>query len=153
MQPFFYSSFGNRGKRKIGFFHFIAKNFHKKKIPRNTMHLILEKSEGNPFFIEQTIYYLQERNIINEKLEVTQKEIEIPADINSLIVSRIDKLKPELKRVTKIASVLGKKFTNKVLSLMINESEIDKYILNGVEENLWYSLSQMDNMFKKRFYT
>jgi predicted ATPase/class 3 adenylate cyclase len=122
-----------------------------KKVPPNTMRLILEKSEGNPFFIEQTIYYLQERNIINEKLEVTQKEIEIPADINSLIVSRIDKLKPELKRVTKIASVLGKKFTNKVLSLMINESEIDKYILNGVEENLWYSLSQMDNMFKNAF--
>jgi predicted ATPase/class 3 adenylate cyclase len=121
------------------------------KVPENTAQLILEKSEGNPFFIEQTIYYLRESKLLNEKLEVTQQVIDIPADINSLIVSRIDKLKPDLKRITKIASVLGKKFTNKVISLMIKESQIDKYILDGVEENLWYSLSQMDNMFKNGF--
>ncbi|MCD4817705.1 MAG: tetratricopeptide repeat protein [Candidatus Cloacimonetes bacterium] len=58
---------------------------------------------------------------------------------------------PELKRVTKIASVLGKKFTNKVLGEIINEEEIEKYILNGVEENLWYSLSKVDNIFKNAF--
>ncbi|MCD4817704.1 MAG: hypothetical protein K8S23_03310 [Candidatus Cloacimonetes bacterium] len=61
------------------------------KIHRKTYDMIWEKSEGNPFFIEQIILYIKDNKLINEKFELIKSDFEIPADINSLIVSRIKK--------------------------------------------------------------
>jgi predicted ATPase len=62
------------------------------EIPDITFNMVWEKSQGNPFFIEQIILYLKEKNILADDLSITGKDFEIPANINSIIIARIDKL-------------------------------------------------------------
>lgn len=121
------------------------------EIPDITFNMIWEKSQGNPFFIEQIIFYLKEKNILADDLSITGKDFEIPANINSIIVARIDKLNPELKDFTKTASVLGNNFTKKILSSMLKNVEIDKYIKDGEKENIWFSENKINHVFKNVF--
>jgi len=121
------------------------------EIPDITFNMVWEKSQGNPFFIEQIILYLKEKKILAEDLSITEKDFEIPANINSIIVARIDKLNPELKDFTKTASVLGNNFTKKILSSMLKNVEIDKYIKDGEKENIWFSENKFNHVFKNVF--
>jgi len=122
-----------------------------KEIPEKTFKLIWEKSEGNPFYVEQIIFYLKEEGIINDKLQITKRKIKIPANINSVIIARVDKLNPELKNITKKASVLGNQFTDNVLKSMTDDNRIDSYILDGEKQNIWYSLSKANKAFQNAF--
>ncbi len=121
------------------------------EIPDITFNMVWEKSQGNPFFIEQIILYLKEKNILADDLSIIKKDFEIPANINSIIVARIDKLNPELKDFTKTASVLGNNFTKKILSSMLENVEIDKYIKDGEKENIWFSENKINHVFKNVF--
>ncbi len=121
------------------------------EIPDITFNMVWEKSQGNPFFIEQIILYLKEKNILADDLSLIKKDFEIPANINSIIVARIDKLNPELKDFTKTASVLGNNFTKKILSSMLKNVEIDKYIKDGEKENIWFSENKINHVFKNVF--
>ncbi|MCD4818106.1 MAG: tetratricopeptide repeat protein [Candidatus Cloacimonetes bacterium] len=110
--------------------------------------LIWQKSEGNPFYIEQIVLYLQENELIDEKLILTKKEIEIPQTINSIIVARIDRLTTELKELVQTASVLGREFAINILSAMLNRKEINKELIEGEKENIWNALTQINYIFK-----
>ncbi|MCD4796988.1 MAG: tetratricopeptide repeat protein, partial [Candidatus Cloacimonetes bacterium] len=121
------------------------------EIPDITLNIVWEKSQGNPFFIEQIILFLKEKNILADDLSIIGKDFEIPANINSIIVARIDKLNPELKDFTKTASVLGNNFTKKILSSMLKNAEIDKYIKDGEKENIWFSENKNNHVFKNVF--
>jgi len=122
-----------------------------KEIPEKTFKLIWEKSEGNPFYVEQIIFYLKEENIINNKLQITKRNIKIPTNINSVIIARIDKLNPDLKNITKKASVLGNQFTDNVLKTMTDDKHIDSFIQDGEKQNIWYSLSKANRAFQNAF--
>ncbi len=123
----------------------------KRKVPEETFDFIWKKSTGNPFYIEQIILYLKKGNLLDDKFNLINLKFEIPANINSLISARIDKLDPNLKEITKMASVLGKHFTVRVLSSMLKDKRIDQYIHDGEKENLWYSLSKLNYIFQNDF--
>ncbi len=123
----------------------------KKEIPEKTFKLIWEKSEGNPFYVEQIIAYLKEEKIIDDKLQITKRSIKIPTNINSVIIARVDKLNPELKNITKKASVLGNQFTDNVLKSMTGDSRIDAFIQDGEKQNIWYSLSKANRAFQNAY--
>ncbi|MBN2396715.1 MAG: tetratricopeptide repeat protein [Candidatus Atribacteria bacterium] len=111
-------------------------------------HLIWQKSEGNPFYIEQIILYLHENHFINDKLDITHAEIEIPKTINSIIIARIDRLTMNLKEIVQTASVIGREFTINVLSAMLNKKEITFQITEGEKENIWNKVTELQYIFK-----
>lgn len=121
------------------------------KLPSETFKLIWEKSQGNPFYIEQLIYFLREQNIFDEKLRLKKINFSIPENISSVIISRIDKLNPDLKEVTKAASVLGQRFLEKILKNMISQKKVENYIHDAEKENIWYSISDSDRVFQSSF--
>jgi predicted ATPase len=64
--------------------------------------LIIEKSEGNPLFIEEIVRALFENGTIvreGEQVRVTRPhaEISIPATVEGIVAARIDRLSPEEK--------------------------------------------------------
>jgi len=118
------------------------------KVSEKLFNLIWQKSEGNPFYIEQIILHLQETGFIDEKLDLTIKDIEIPKTINSIIVARIDRLTTELKELVQTASVLGREFAVNILSAMLNRKEIHKELTEGERENIWNALTQINYIFK-----
>ena len=91
------------------------------QLPRPVAGLILARAEGNPFFLEELTRGLVDEGALarqNGKMVATRalESIEIPATIQELIAARLDRLRPDGKRVAQVASVLGRQFSRDVLA-------------------------------------
>ncbi len=84
---------------------------------------LVTRSDGNPFYLEELLHYLQDRGL-DPSREEDLPESDLPTSLHSLILSRIDRLL-ESERVTlKVASVLGRLFPAAALwSVHANLSE------------------------------
>jgi adenylate cyclase len=65
---------------------------------------IIERSQGNPFYVEELINYLRESG------RQPASAGELPTSLHSLILSRIDRLDERKKVILKVASVIGRTF-------------------------------------------
>jgi class 3 adenylate cyclase/tetratricopeptide (TPR) repeat protein len=88
---------------------------------------IFERTAGNPFFAEEVIRTLVESgNLAGEKgsyrLVVPVERIEVPANVQSLLAARIDRLAEDDKRLLQTAAVLGKEFSETVLVSVAKQS-------------------------------
>lgn len=93
-------------------------------IPPKVEDLILTRSEGNPFFIQEILKTLLEKKVIavrNKKVEVLSDNIEagIPGTIQGVIMARIDKIQESIKEVLFSASVIGREFSRPVLEHVV----------------------------------
>jgi DNA-binding NtrC family response regulator/tetratricopeptide (TPR) repeat protein len=75
--------------------------------------LVIERTEGNPFFIEESVYSLVETGILageRGRYGVTRevRELNVPATVEAVLSARIDGLAADDKRLVQIASVIGK---------------------------------------------
>jgi class 3 adenylate cyclase/tetratricopeptide (TPR) repeat protein len=105
------------------------------------LQLVLERSEGNPFYIEQLIYYLAETGGIDPDTGRPTSELTVPPGINMVITARLDRLERELMSVIKAAAVLGPEFSIRVLAAMLRDARIDDELTAGTGENIWQELS------------
>jgi class 3 adenylate cyclase/tetratricopeptide (TPR) repeat protein len=83
----------------------------------------LERAAGNPLFLEQLLRNAQEGAIDT-----------LPDSIQSLVLARMDRLKPDDKRALQAASVIGQRFDVDVLRELMKVSDYDCGEL--VEHNL-----------------
>jgi class 3 adenylate cyclase len=96
-------------------------------LPDNIRTIILRKAEGNPFFVEEVIRMLIDRGAIIKQGDgwVAGKEIEnveIPDNLQGLLLARIDRLPDEVKRTLRVASVIGRQFSVKVLEQVLRKA-------------------------------
>ncbi|MEM7033713.1 MAG: tetratricopeptide repeat protein, partial [Chloroflexota bacterium] len=71
--------------------------------------LILNRAEGNPFYIESLMNYLQDQQIDpTDKMAATR--LRLPSSLHSIVLSRIDQLTEHQKTTLKVASVIGRLF-------------------------------------------
>lgn len=70
---------------------------------------IVERAQGNPFYIEELLNYLRDRGLDAADAH-TFDEVDLPVSLHSLVLSRIDQLADSQKAVLKTASVIGRKF-------------------------------------------
>jgi class 3 adenylate cyclase/tetratricopeptide (TPR) repeat protein len=75
--------------------------------------LLVERTEGNPFFLEECVRTLVETQVlVGERGELRLVKplttIQVPATVQAVIASRIDRLGPEEKRLLQAAAVIGK---------------------------------------------
>jgi len=93
-------------------------------IPPKVEELILKRSEGNPFFIQELIKTLIDKRILavrRRAVEILSDNIEagIPGTIQGIIMSRIDRLQDNIKDVLFSASVIGREFSGPLLEQVI----------------------------------
>ena len=98
----------------------IGNLLHQTHLPDKINKIIIKKTEGNPFFIEEVIRSFIDDGIIeikDNKFRVTEKiqEANIPETINEVILTRVDKLDEKTKELLRTASVIGRNFYYKVL--------------------------------------
>jgi predicted ATPase len=90
--------------------------------------LILEKTEGVPFFIEEFIRSLRDLKIIERKenkyyLVKDTEEVIIPATIHDVIMARVDTLPEAAKGVLQTGSVVGREFSHDLIRRVIGIPE------------------------------
>ena len=115
--------------------------------------LVMERSEGNPYFVEQIIRYLQEENFIEmsqvgwNKAKRT-RDFFLPGDIRAVLVARLDQLAHEVKDVVQTASVLGREFALSVLRQMTNEADnLERIATDAEQSEIWARKSEDHYVF------
>jgi class 3 adenylate cyclase len=97
-------------------------------LPDTVRNLILHKSEGNPFFVEEVIRMLIDRSAIVREGDdwvagTGIERVEIPDNLHSLLLARIDRLPEEVRQTLRVAAVIGRQFPVKVLEYVLREGE------------------------------
>jgi len=129
-------------------------------LPENVRDTILKKSEGNPFFIEEVVRSLIEQNMIyhegehwKAKSEIT--DINVPDTIQSVVLSRVDRLQADAKYVLQCASVIGRLFRYRLLEhLTRQERDLYKYLNELAERDLVHeerTVPELEYAFKHAF--
>jgi class 3 adenylate cyclase/tetratricopeptide (TPR) repeat protein len=138
---------------------------------------LVAKTEGNPFFVEQTLRYFREagiierretrlcpeaqpegfsgKNLVSEPVwDVVRAESAIPATINDLLIARIDRLSDTLKEVVQTAAVVGREFEVRLLAEVLRRvdealppEDVTSHLQEGVDRNLWAVLSELTYIF------
>ncbi len=110
-----------------------------KTFPAAIRNLINEKSEGNPFFIEEVLRSFIDEGIVEYSEEGFQftKNIYsayVPETINEVLMARIDKLDEKTKSLLKVASVIGRHFFYKIIVKVVQPVEGIDEILEFLKE-------------------
>jgi class 3 adenylate cyclase/tetratricopeptide (TPR) repeat protein len=75
--------------------------------------LLIERTEGNPFFLEESVRTLVETGALGGergayRLAAALPSVQVPATVQAILAARIDRLPPEDKRLLQSAAVVGK---------------------------------------------
>jgi class 3 adenylate cyclase/tetratricopeptide (TPR) repeat protein len=114
-----------------------------KSVPPMIGRLIREKSEGHPFFAEELAYALRESGILIIEDQVCKvhprflnfEDLTLPDTLQAAITNRIDGLDPSQQLTLKVASVIGRIFSFRVLEA-VHPIEADRQALPNYMETL-----------------
>ena len=131
------------------------------EISHQTILDLIDKSKGNPFFIEEWICLLKEKHKFSESIDESRgiKNVyEIPKTINALILARIDNLEKTLKLLLQKATIIGEDFFVQILSQLEKklgvDDNIDKPVHNLEDEDfIHHYMNQLDHYKFKHMLT
>jgi adenylate cyclase len=104
---------------------------------------ISQRAEGNPFYIEELLNYLHDRDIDPQQPEALE-HIDLPDSLYSLILSRIDQLSENQKTLLKIASVIGRLFRAAMLWGVYNQFGDQERVRHDLDMLSALELTPMD---------
>jgi predicted ATPase len=96
--------------------------------------LIIEKTHGNPFFMEETVQVLLDEGVLvrNGAITLTKPldELGIPPTVQAILAARIDRLPPDEKDLLQTLAVVGKEFPLGLVRQVTGESdeELDRML-------------------------
>ncbi len=96
-------------------------------LPQVLRQNIMAKAEGNPFFVEEVVRALidsgdvaRDESGIHWLAAGDGSTIDVPDNLQALLVTRIDKLEDETRRVLQLASLIGRSFHFRVLERVLD---------------------------------
>ncbi len=90
--------------------------------------LVEQKTEGNPFFVEEVLRSLQERGLLERTddevglLRRTSK-IDVPDSVQDVLLGRLERLDPASRDVLRVAAVIGREFPRRVLERVLADAQ------------------------------
>jgi predicted ATPase len=98
------------------------------EIDRYLEDMMLEKTEGIPFFIEEFIKSLKDLNIIetkNDKYYLAKdiQDVSLPSTIQDVIMARVDSLPEGAKELLQTGSVVEREFSHKLIKQVASLSQ------------------------------
>jgi class 3 adenylate cyclase/tetratricopeptide (TPR) repeat protein len=90
--------------------------------------LLIERTEGNPFFVEESVRTLVEGGVLtgergSYRLVRPFESTHVPATVQAVLAARIDRLAPEDKRLLQSAAVIGKDVPYPLLRALVEPRE------------------------------
>ena len=91
------------------------------------MRLIIDKTEGTPFFMEEMVQMLIDEGALarNGAVKLTKPlpELKIPSTVQAILTSRIDHLAPDVKELLQTLAVIGREIPRPLIHSMMSKSE------------------------------
>ena len=84
------------------------------ELPAALVERVTARAQGNPFYIEELLNYVRDRGIDPADTRAVA-ELDLPATLHSLVLSRIDRLAEGPRATLHVASVVGRVFRAAVL--------------------------------------
>jgi class 3 adenylate cyclase len=119
--------------------------------------IIVSKTGGNPFYVEEIIRELMERNELMKHgmryvLRNPIDHLKIPGTVQGIIAARMDRLSEDLKKTMQVASVIGRDFGYKILrSILELGDELRTHLTNLVGIEILYEKAlypELEYIFK-----
>ncbi|MGC8837742.1 MAG: tetratricopeptide repeat protein [Anaerolineae bacterium] len=111
-------------------------------VPQPVREWVVERAEGNPFFMEELVRMLMDRGLLRQVGgewawvggDVNQVEA-VPSTLQALIAARVDTLAPAPREVLQVAAVAGRSFSPRLLEEAVPRER---------REAIWPSLSVLE---------
>ncbi|MBI3800074.1 MAG: hypothetical protein HY268_24250, partial [Deltaproteobacteria bacterium] len=96
--------------------------------------LILDKTQGTPFFMEEVVQTLAEEGALvgehgSYRLAQAPTTLQLPSTVQAILAARIDRLTSEEKALLQQLSVIGREFPLSLVRQVITQPEADLYRL------------------------
>ena len=125
--------------------------------------LIIERTEGNPFFMEETVQVLLDEGSLVRDASMTRLtrplgDLKIPPTVQGILAARIDRLSAESKDLLQALAVIGREFSLSLiravvpksddeLSRMLNDLQLGEFIyeqpaVGDIEYSFKHALTQ-----------
>ena len=90
--------------------------------------VIIDKTEGNPFFMEETVQVLLDEGALVRdggaaKLTRPVSALKIPPTVQGILAARIDRLAPDTKDLLQTLSVIGREFPMSLIRTVVPKSD------------------------------
>ncbi len=99
------------------------------------MNSVYERTEGNPFFIEETIRLLSDEGDSPEERYGSAREIRVPDGVREVIGQRLNRLSEDSNQVLTMASVIGREFDFNLLRTM-DQTFSEEQWLSSIDEGI-----------------
>ncbi len=100
----------------------------------NLKALILERTDGTPFFIEEVVQTLTEESVLlgergQYHIELTPRELHISPNVQGVLAARIDRLETHEKALLQELAIIGRAFPLSLVRKVVARSEDELYRL------------------------
>jgi ABC-type oligopeptide transport system substrate-binding subunit/DNA-binding SARP family transcriptional activator len=88
--------------------------------------ILYRESEGNPFFLIETLYTLDEQGLLNPDVRATDWQaflahVNTPGSVQDVILQRVGRLTPSARELLTLAAVIGRHFNAQLLQKAADE--------------------------------
>jgi class 3 adenylate cyclase/tetratricopeptide (TPR) repeat protein len=118
--------------------------------------LLIARTEGNPFFLEESVRTLVETQVLagapgTYRLAHALPTIQVPATVQAVLAARIDRLAPDEKRLVQTAAVIGTEVPFALLQAIaeVSEAALHRGLIHLQAAELLYET----RLFPERVYT
>jgi class 3 adenylate cyclase/predicted ATPase len=101
---------------------------------KSVKQLILDKTEGTPFFMEEVVQTLVEEGALvgargNYRVEKTPTALHLSPTVQGVLAARIDRLEPAVKELLQHLAVIGREFSLSLVRHVVTQPEEELYRL------------------------
>jgi tetratricopeptide (TPR) repeat protein/tRNA A-37 threonylcarbamoyl transferase component Bud32 len=100
--------------------------------PETLVRRIWDKTEGNPFFVSETIRLLITQGLLENPEECADLQIDIPPRVRDVVRRRLEQLSERCNETLTLAAVYGREFSLEVIEAL-KDSDRDR-VLDDLEE-------------------
>ncbi|MEO0136515.1 MAG: tetratricopeptide repeat protein [candidate division WOR-3 bacterium] len=120
----------------------LKKIFNCERIEDELLALLLKKSGSIPFYLSELAINLSNTNMIQIKdgcaYLASGATFSLPRSLDELIMTKVDRLAPELRAIVNIAAVIGEEFSFKLLQALLPSRErLHKNLLFLTHQNIF----------------
>jgi predicted ATPase len=102
---------------------YLKKNYPDIRIKGDALKELIDRTQGNPFFLSQIMLELKDKGLIRDG-EIDMGDMRrVPERVGDFLYERYQRLEEDLKRILRIGSVEGNEFTLQVVSRVLSMPE------------------------------